>query len=130
MSDLCYMQPCSNETLDAAAQTIIAGCSSDLEKDGLSDSVVTEAFGAYPLVREILCTKTYVVFRDSNNRTDISGMTHTHQSHTVASLAHHLSPSIAVYTTVPKDTFASPRFSPSSLLTLVPSPLSPTSPRL
>jgi hypothetical protein len=58
MSELCYSQPCSDETLDAAAQAVLAGCSSDLESDGFSDSVVTTAFQQYPLVREILCTKT------------------------------------------------------------------------
>lgn len=58
MSDLCYNQPCSDETLSAAAQAIAEGCSADLESEGLDDSVVTAAFDAYPLVREILCTKT------------------------------------------------------------------------
>lgn len=60
MSELCYTEPCSDEDLDAAAQAVIAGCSNDLSGEGLDDSVVTTAFGAYPLVREILCTKTYV----------------------------------------------------------------------
>lgn len=58
MSELCYTQPCSSETLDAAAQAVIAGCSNDLSGEGLDDNVVTTAFSAYPLVREILCTKT------------------------------------------------------------------------
>jgi len=58
MSDLCYSQPCSDATLSAAAQAVTAGCSSDLQQDGFSDSVVSNAFQAYPVVREILCTKT------------------------------------------------------------------------
>lgn len=60
MSDLCYNSPCTNETLQSAASTVLAGCSSDLSGEGLSDSVVTTTFSAYPLVREVLCLKTSV----------------------------------------------------------------------
>lgn len=58
MSELCYTEPCSDENLNSAAEAVIAGCSSDLSGEGLDDNVVTTAFGAYPLIREILCTKT------------------------------------------------------------------------
>lgn len=58
MSGLCYSQPCSNATLMTAAQTIMTGCSSDLQKENISTSIVTDAFGAYPTVRETLCLKT------------------------------------------------------------------------
>jgi hypothetical protein len=58
MSDLCYSQPCSNATLEAAAQAVITGCQSDLQDDGLSAGLVATAFMQYPLVREVLCTKT------------------------------------------------------------------------
>lgn len=58
MSELCYTEPCSDEALNSASEAVIAGCSNDLSGEGLSDNVVTTAFGAYPLIREVLCTKT------------------------------------------------------------------------
>jgi len=59
MSDLCYSSmTCSNTTLQNASQTILSGCSTDLQGEGLPTSVVTTAFGLYPLVREMLCLKT------------------------------------------------------------------------
>lgn len=59
MTDLCYNYPvCSDSTLKAAAQAVLAGCSADLQKDGFSDQVVVDAFSAYPIVREVLCLKT------------------------------------------------------------------------
>ena len=58
MSQLCYSAPCSDDALNQAAQTIIAGCSADLQGENLSDYIVTTAFGTYPLVRELLCLKT------------------------------------------------------------------------
>jgi len=59
MSDLCYnYPPCSNETLMMAAQTVIQGCSSDLQSDNIPDQVVSIAFSTYPTVREVLCLKT------------------------------------------------------------------------
>ena len=58
MSQLCYNEPCTDDILNLASQRVTEGCSSDLQSDGFSDSVVMTAFQQYPLVREILCTKT------------------------------------------------------------------------
>ena len=59
MTQVCYTAPvCSNATLSMAASTILAGCAADLQGEGLSNATVTTAFSLYPLVREILCTKT------------------------------------------------------------------------
>jgi hypothetical protein len=58
MSDLCYKQPCSNETLMAAAQSIAAGCASDLAAGGLANTTVFAAFSSYAVLREVLCLKT------------------------------------------------------------------------
>lgn len=58
MSQLCYNEPCTDSILQLASQRVTEGCSSDLSSDGFSDSVVMTAFQQYPLVREILCTKT------------------------------------------------------------------------
>lgn len=58
MSQVCYTQPCSDAALDEAAQAIAAGCSNDLQKANLPDSIVNNAFNTYPLVRELLCLKT------------------------------------------------------------------------
>lgn len=82
MSELCYTQPCSNETLDTAAQAIIAGCSADLEQSGLPESVVTEAFGGYPLVREILCLKTYVNLSPFNHLEATTDSIHREEPYT------------------------------------------------
>lgn len=59
MTDFCYnVQPCSNDTLQQAAQTVLAGCASDLAAGRLPNSTVTTAFSIYPLLREVLCLKT------------------------------------------------------------------------
>lgn len=58
MTELCYMQPCSNATLTQAAQTIEAGCASDLATSKVSNQTIATIFGLYPLIREVLCLKT------------------------------------------------------------------------
>lgn len=59
MSDLCYTYPtCSNDTLMTAAMTIMNGCATDLQNEGLSNTTVMAAFESYPVVREVLCLKT------------------------------------------------------------------------
>ncbi|ORX40004.1 hypothetical protein BD324DRAFT_615906 [Kockovaella imperatae] len=59
MTDICGPSDvCSNATLYNASQVILSGCSGDLKNESLSDSVVTTAFGLYPLVRDVLCLKT------------------------------------------------------------------------
>jgi hypothetical protein len=58
MSNLCYSQPCSSAALSAAAQTISAGCASDIAAAKLPNTTVSTAFGAYPVLREALCLKT------------------------------------------------------------------------
>lgn len=58
-TDLCYNYPtCSQATLTAAAQTIVQGCAADLQKDNISADVITGIISAYPIIREVLCTKT------------------------------------------------------------------------
>lgn len=58
MSGLCYTQPCSNATLDAATTAISTGCASDLAAYGVNATEVQALMGLYPLAREVLCTKT------------------------------------------------------------------------
>ena len=58
MSSICYSSPCSNATLDTAMMTILNGCQSDIMNASVTNATVTNGFGYYPLVREVLCTKT------------------------------------------------------------------------
>jgi hypothetical protein len=68
MSDLCYTYPaCSNQTLQDAAASVISGCSADLADGSIPDTVISQIFGIYPTLREVLCLKTYVFFSSSLN---------------------------------------------------------------
>ncbi|ORY35823.1 hypothetical protein BCR39DRAFT_512413 [Naematelia encephala] len=58
ITDLCQVDPCSNETLTNVTSSLIAGCSSDLTNFGLSNDSISELVGFYPLAREVLCLKT------------------------------------------------------------------------
>ena len=58
MSQLCYMPPCSNATLMAAAANITAGCAADIAADKFPNNTVAAAFTLYPTARELLCLKT------------------------------------------------------------------------
>lgn len=58
MTELCYNEPCSNDTLTAAAQQVAQGCADDLTASGLTAEQLTEIFSIYPTLREVLCLKT------------------------------------------------------------------------
>jgi hypothetical protein len=65
MTELCYNEPCSNDTLTQAAQQISQGCASDLQASNISSSTIEMIFNVYPILREVLCLKTYVHFLGS-----------------------------------------------------------------
>ena len=58
MTELCYNQPCSNDTLTQAAQQISQGCASDLQASNITADTITMIFDIYPTLREVLCLKT------------------------------------------------------------------------
>lgn len=58
LTTVCSEDPCSNALLNSAAQQVLTGCSSDLSNFGIGNSEVLEAFGLYPLAREVACLKT------------------------------------------------------------------------
>jgi len=58
LSTVCSSAPCSSSVLNATAQSLLEGCSTDLGLAGISNSTVYEVFELYPLAREIACLKT------------------------------------------------------------------------
>ncbi|WVW85393.1 hypothetical protein I302_107431 [Kwoniella bestiolae CBS 10118] len=58
LDSFCSSQPCSNETLTNATQTLLSGCATDFTKFGLTNQTVEWAVAQYPLARDVLCLKT------------------------------------------------------------------------
>lgn len=52
------MNPCSNETIANFTESILDGCSSDLEEWAIDPEYIEFAMSQYPLIREVLCLNT------------------------------------------------------------------------
>ncbi|WRT68615.1 uncharacterized protein IL334_005593 [Kwoniella shivajii] len=73
LDEFCSSQPCSNETLTNATQTLLSGCASDLTKFGVTNQTIEFVVAQYPLARDVLCLKTTDPF--VGNGTSSSNMT-------------------------------------------------------
>jgi len=58
LSRVCSSAPCSPTVLNATAQALISGCSTDLSLAGISNSTIYDIMELYPLARELACLKT------------------------------------------------------------------------
>lgn len=58
LSTICSSEPCSNATLNSTASAVYQGCSTELEKYGISNQTLFDIINYYPLAREVACLKT------------------------------------------------------------------------
>ncbi|OCF57660.1 hypothetical protein L486_05122 [Kwoniella mangroviensis CBS 10435] len=84
LDEFCSSQPCSNETLTNATQTLLSGCATDLTNFGLTNQTVEWAVAQYPLLRDVMCLKTSNPFNgngtSSANTTSLTNSTSSSNS--------------------------------------------------
>ncbi|WWD02170.1 hypothetical protein V865_000208 [Kwoniella europaea PYCC6329] len=57
LTNSCAADPCTDESLTNAANTIWTGCQTELGYLGITRDIVYEVFGSYSVQREISCLK-------------------------------------------------------------------------
>jgi len=77
MTDLCYMPPCSNDTLYNASVAISTACSADLAKYSITNATFLAAIEEYTLAREILCLKTVNPYTTMNATIPVTNLTYS-----------------------------------------------------
>jgi hypothetical protein len=60
LSTICSSAPCTASVLNATAQAVLSGCSTDLSLAGITNDTIYQVMELYPLARELACLKTYV----------------------------------------------------------------------